>query len=60
MKSMGYDKLETIATTYENGNKSTFYEAVDKMNKLELLELVSHLQPYHVGLMILRSHFENK
>ena len=60
MKSMSREKIDELIVTYENGNKSVFYETVDKMSKLDIVNLICKMQPYHATIAKLQIHFESK
>ena len=60
MRSMSREQIEGLITTYENGNKSVFYSVVDKMTRLDIVNLISMRQPYHSTITMLRIHFEGK
>ena len=57
---MTREKIQEAINTYENGNKSDFYAIVDKMSKLDIVNLISMMQPYHRAIARLQNHFESK
>lgn len=57
---MTRERIQQAIDTYENGNKSDFYATVDKMSKLDIVNLISMMQPYHMTIARLQNHFESK
>ena len=58
MRQLTNDKMQAIIDNYINGNKSDFYKAVDKMSKLDIVNLIARMQPYHSTIAKLQNHFE--
>lgn len=57
---MTREKLQQAIETYENGNRSDFYRTVDKMSKLDIVNLIGMWQPYHMTIARLQNYFESK
>lgn len=57
---MTKQEIQEAIDSYENGNKSAFYEVVDKMSKLDIVNLISMWQPYHMTIAKLQIHLEKK
>ena len=55
---MKREEIQEAIDTYTNGNKSDFYTIVDKMSKLDIVNLISMFQPYHKIIAKLQNHFE--